>query len=133
MNKSFKPLALAAAVSAVSVGTAGVANAGSYPSVGDAAFVPYYTVQENWVTGVHIINSSPTYTQVIKVRLRRAEGVCAATSASAPRRVLLISCLTSPHVPFPSALCTTTSSIGSPRGSRSTPSSARPSTRRASM
>ena len=73
MTQSFKPLALAAAVSAVSVGTAGVANAqGEYPSLGDAAFVPYYTVEQDWVTGVHIINSSE-YTQVVKLRLRRAE------------------------------------------------------------
>ena len=78
MNNSFKPLALAAAVSAVSLGTAGVANAqspqgfGFYPSLGDAAFVPYYTVQDEWVTGVHIINSSDA-TQVVKVRFRRAE------------------------------------------------------------
>jgi len=72
MNNSFKPMALAAAVSAVSVGTAGVANAGDYPSLGDAAFVPYYTVQDNWVTGVHIINTSDV-TQVVKLRLRRAE------------------------------------------------------------
>jgi len=72
MNNSFKPLALAAAVSAVSVGTAGVAHAGDYPSLGDAAFVPYYTVEGNWVTGVHIINTSDA-TQVVKLRLRRAE------------------------------------------------------------
>ena len=72
MNNSFKPLALAAAVAALSAGTAGVANAGSYPSLGDAAFVPYYTVEQDWVTGVHIINSSDL-TQVVKIRLRRAE------------------------------------------------------------
>ena len=37
---------------------------------GDLALVPYYTVNDNFVTGVHIINSSDA-TQVIKVRLRR--------------------------------------------------------------
>jgi len=75
MKTSFKRLALAGAVAGM---YAGVANAqpivttGAYPSVGDAAFVPYYTVQQDWVTGVHIINTSDL-TQVIKLRLRRAE------------------------------------------------------------
>jgi len=77
MNNSFKPVALAAAVAAVTLGPAGEANAqvdlpGFYSTGGDAAFVPYYTVQENWVTGVHIINTG-AYTQVVKLRLRRAE------------------------------------------------------------
>lgn len=74
MNISFKPLALAVGVAGLS--TAANLSAqpftGYYPTLGDAAFVPYYTVQEGWVTGVHIINAS-AYTQVIKVRLRRAE------------------------------------------------------------
>jgi hypothetical protein len=56
--------------------SAGLVNAqppsGFYPSMGDAAFVPYYTVEGSWVTGVHVINTSDM-TQVIKVRFRRAE------------------------------------------------------------
>ena len=43
----------------------------SLGNLGDLAIVPYYTVQDGWVTGVHIINSSE-YTQVVKLRLRRA-------------------------------------------------------------
>jgi len=74
MNHSFKPLALATAVAAVSSGVAQAqpSQPGAYPSLGDAAFVPYYTVEDNWVTGVHIINTSDL-TQVVKLRLRRAE------------------------------------------------------------
>ena len=69
MKNTFKPLALAAAVAGMS---AGMAHAGSYPSLGDAAFVPYYTVEGDWVTGVHITNTS-NQTQIVKLRLRRAE------------------------------------------------------------
>lgn len=74
MKTIFKPLGLAAAVAAVSAGYAGVVNAQAERAVGDLgdmAIVPYYTVQGNWVTGVHIINSSDR-TQVVKLRLRRA-------------------------------------------------------------
>ena len=83
MKTMFKPLGLAAAVAAVSAGYAGVANAqlpvpanGATPTpaigqLGDLGIIPYYTVESNWVTGVHIINSS-AYTQVVKLRLRRA-------------------------------------------------------------
>ena len=39
--------------------------------LGDLAIVPYYTVREDWTTGVSVINTSNS-TQVIKVRLRRA-------------------------------------------------------------
>ena len=38
---------------------------------GDLALVPYYTVREQWVTGLHIVNTSDR-TQVVKVRFRRA-------------------------------------------------------------
>jgi hypothetical protein len=74
MKTMFKPLGLAAAVAAVSAGYAGVANAQTTQSIGqlgDLGIVPYYTVEGNWVTGVHIINSSDL-TQVVKLRLRRA-------------------------------------------------------------
>jgi hypothetical protein len=72
MKKLFKPLGLAAAVAAVSAGYAGVASAQSTAigQLGDLGIIPYYTVKANWVTGVHIINSS-TLTQVVKLRLRR--------------------------------------------------------------
>ncbi len=73
MKTMFKPLGLAAAVAAVSAGYAGVANAQTTQSIGqlgDLGIIPYYTVQGNWVTGVHIINSSDL-TQVVKLRLRR--------------------------------------------------------------
>ena len=38
---------------------------------GDLALVPYYTVRGQWVTGIHIVNTSDS-TQVVKFRLRRA-------------------------------------------------------------
>ena len=38
---------------------------------GDLALVPYYTVRDAWVTGIHIVNTSER-TQVVKVRFRRA-------------------------------------------------------------
>ena len=38
---------------------------------GDLALVPYYTVMADWVTGLHIVNTSER-TQVVKVRFRRA-------------------------------------------------------------
>ncbi|MEP1471516.1 MAG: hypothetical protein ABJK25_11120 [Halieaceae bacterium] len=76
MNSNFKPLGLAVAVAAVSAGYAGVAGAQatverSIGNLGDTAIVPYYTVQDDWVTGIHIINTSKK-TQVVKLRLRRA-------------------------------------------------------------
>ncbi len=79
MKMNIKPLGLAAAVAAASVGFAGIANAqgptgspvNAVGDLGDLAIVPYYTVQGDWVTGVHIINSSAA-TQVVKLRLRRA-------------------------------------------------------------
>jgi hypothetical protein len=73
MKANFKPLGLVAAVAAVTAGYTGVA--GAHPeraigNLGDLAIIPYYTVQDDWVTGVHIINSS-ALTQVVKLRLRR--------------------------------------------------------------
>ena len=72
----FKPLALAAAVSAASLGYTGNALSAGHPEVatndlGDLALVPYYTVRGQWVTGIHIVNTSDM-TQVVKFRLRRA-------------------------------------------------------------
>ncbi len=76
MKSNFKRFGLAAAVSAVAAGYAGMADAQTSVSraignLGDTAIIPYYTVQDNWVTGVHIINTSEA-TQVVKLRLRRA-------------------------------------------------------------
>ncbi len=75
MKANFKPLGLAAAVAAATAGFAGAANAQSVPGIagnglGDVALVPYYTVKGDFVTGVHIINTSDL-TQVVKLRLRR--------------------------------------------------------------
>ena len=73
MKATFKPLGLAAAVAAVTAGYAGVANAQTtVPNngIGDAALVPYYTVQEGFGTGIHVINTS-NRTQVVKFRFRR--------------------------------------------------------------
>ncbi|MFT5709809.1 MAG: hypothetical protein ACI8QT_000496 [Halioglobus sp.] len=74
MNANFKQLGLAAAVAAASAGYAGVVNSAAEIAgnqLGDMAVVPYYTVQGDFVTGVHVINTSD-YTQVVKLRLRRA-------------------------------------------------------------
>ena len=38
---------------------------------GDLALAPYYTVRGEWVTGIHIVNTSD-HTQVVKFRFRRA-------------------------------------------------------------
>ena len=82
----FKPLALAAAVSAASLGYTGKAVSATVATsdLGDLALVPYYMVGrgpggsvssvvsgEDWVTGIHIVNTSD-HTQVVKVRFRRA-------------------------------------------------------------
>tara|TARA_R110002110_G_scaffold415765_2_gene655192 strand:- start:44333 stop:45982 length:1650 start_codon:yes stop_codon:yes gene_type:complete len=73
MKANFKPLGLAAAVATATAGFTGavVAQERSDGNLGDLAIVPYYTVQGDWTTGVHIINSGDT-TQVVKLRLRRA-------------------------------------------------------------
>ena len=74
MKANFKQVGLVvAALAAVTAGYAGVAGAQtrSAGNVGDLAIVPYYTVQDDWATGVHIINTSE-HTQVVKLRLRRA-------------------------------------------------------------
>jgi hypothetical protein len=73
MKEVFKPLGIAAAVAAASAGYVNVANAQTVASsaVGDLALVPYYTVNGNWITGIHIVNTSDK-TQVVKFRFRRA-------------------------------------------------------------
>jgi len=75
MKTNFKSLTIAAAVAAASAGYAGVVNAqaavNGHAQTGDMAVVPYYTTQGDFVTGVHIINTSEM-TQVVKLRLRRA-------------------------------------------------------------
>ena len=38
---------------------------------GDLALAPYYTARDDWVTGLHIVNTSER-TQVVKLRFRRA-------------------------------------------------------------
>ena len=72
MKNVFKPLGIVAAVAAVTAGYSGVTNAQerSIGNTGDLAIIPYYTVQDDWVTGVHITNTS-NFTRVVKLRLRR--------------------------------------------------------------
>ena len=48
-----------------------VAPHGATEDRGDLALVPYYTVRDQWVTGIHIVNTSD-HTQVVKFRFRRA-------------------------------------------------------------
>lgn len=73
MKQAFKPLGIAAAVAAASAGYVGVANSQvvANNALGDLALVPYYTVNGDWITGIHIVNSSDR-TQVVKFRFRRA-------------------------------------------------------------
>ncbi|MFT4872347.1 hypothetical protein [Congregibacter sp.] len=73
MNKVFKPLGIVAAVAAASAGYVNVANAQTVANnaLGDLALVPYYTVNGEWITGIHIVNTSAA-TQVVKFRFRRA-------------------------------------------------------------
>lgn len=68
--KPLAPLSLAAAVAAASSGSAS-AQVMATAAAGDMAIVPYYTVQNNYATGLSIANNSDN-TQVVKVRLRRA-------------------------------------------------------------
>lgn len=69
MRNTFKPLGIVAAVAAATAGQTQAVEV-SNNGFGDLALIPYYTVNEDFVTGVHIINSSDA-TQVVKVRLRR--------------------------------------------------------------
>ena len=73
MNNLFKPVGIAAAVAAASAGYVNVVNAQAVASndLGDLALVPYYTVNGDWITGIHIVNTSDQ-TQVVKFRFRRA-------------------------------------------------------------
>ena len=66
--KQFQKYGVAAAVASMAAG-AMAANV-STGEVGDLAIVPYYTVNNGFNTGVHIINTSDA-TQVVKFRLRR--------------------------------------------------------------
>lgn len=75
MNTKFKPLGLVAAVAAATAGYAGIATAqgpalAGNSDLGNLALIPYYTVREGNVTGVHITNTG-SLTEVVKVRLRR--------------------------------------------------------------
>ena len=68
-----KPLGLAVAATMAIGGMAVYTNASAATdanALGDLALVPYYTVRDNFNTGVHIINTSDQ-TQVVKLRLRR--------------------------------------------------------------
>ena len=73
MKQVFKPLGIAAAVAAASASYVNVANAQTVANnaLGDLALVPYYTVNGEWITGIHIVNTSDR-TQVVKFRFRRA-------------------------------------------------------------
>ena len=58
-------------LSATRVRAEATASAPAVAERGDLALVPYYTVAGDWVTGLHIVNTSP-HTQVVKLRFRRA-------------------------------------------------------------
>ncbi|MEO1079811.1 MAG: hypothetical protein AAFY29_09665 [Pseudomonadota bacterium] len=71
MKKAFKPLGIAAAVAAASAGQVQAQPTVASNFLGDLALVPYYTVNDGWVTAIHIVNTSDS-TQVVKFRFRRA-------------------------------------------------------------
>ncbi|MFK8046792.1 MAG: hypothetical protein AB8B81_00020 [Halioglobus sp.] len=74
MKANFKQIGLVTAIAAVTAGYTSVAGAQAVRStgnLGDLGVIPYYSVQDDWATGVHIINTSSS-TQVVKLRLRRA-------------------------------------------------------------
>ena len=66
--KQFQKYGVAAAVASMATGA--VATQVSDRDMGDLAIVPYYTVNNGFNTGVHIINTTDS-TQVVKFRLRR--------------------------------------------------------------
>lgn len=71
MKSAFKPLGIATAVAAASVGQVHAQPEVASNFLGDLALVPYYTVNDGWVTAIHIVNTSDS-TQVVKFRFRRA-------------------------------------------------------------
>jgi len=74
--KQFQKYGVAAAVASMAAAAVGAPTAApsttkvSQSELGDLAIVPYYTVNNGFNTGVHIINTSDV-TQVVKFRLRR--------------------------------------------------------------
>ena len=69
--KQFQKYGVAAAVASMAAGAMATATTKiSSGEIGDLAIVPYYTVNNGFNTGVHIINTSDA-TQVVKFRLRR--------------------------------------------------------------
>ena len=72
MKIDLKPLGIAvAAASASYVSVVDAQTAVANNALGDLAIVPYYTVNGEWITGIHIVNTSDR-TQVVKFRFRRA-------------------------------------------------------------
>ena len=67
--KKFQKYGVAAAVASMAAGAMATTKISS-GEIGDLAIVPYYTVNNGFNTGVHIINTSDA-TQVVKFRLRR--------------------------------------------------------------
>jgi len=68
-----KPLGLAVAATLAMGGMAAFTSANAATNanaLGDLAIVPYYTVKNNFITGVQVINTTNA-TQVVKMRLRR--------------------------------------------------------------
>ena len=67
--KQFQKYGVAAAVASMAGGAVSAPEVSKH-EIGDLAIVPYYTVNNGFNTGVHIINTSDV-TQVVKFRLRR--------------------------------------------------------------
>ena len=67
--KQFQKYGVAAAVASLAGGAVATTEVSKH-EIGDLAIVPYYTVNNGFNTGVHIINTSDV-TQVVKFRLRR--------------------------------------------------------------
>ena len=67
--KQFQKYGVAAAVASMATGAVATTTVSKH-EIGDLAIVPYYTVNNGFNTGVHIVNTSDA-TQVVKFRLRR--------------------------------------------------------------
>lgn len=68
-----KTLALTTAAVALTLGAStGVMAQTNANALGSVAIVPYYTVQDDYITGLHITNTTNS-TQMVKVRVRRAK------------------------------------------------------------
>jgi len=70
-RKTALSLALAAAMGGAVVSTANAVNLAE-DLLGDVLLFPYYTVNDNWQTLLHLINTSSTHSIAVKIRFQEA-------------------------------------------------------------